>query len=321
MSSPFVSAIQGNGHASGTRPKRSVMTSRLPVTMPIAAPAEDRLSTLLERFPLRAGVFHTGLACGSFDFDPDVKPGHFHLVRSGRALLIDADERTQPIEEPSVVFFPDARSHRLLADCDLELVCATVRFGIAGASPVVGALPAWVIVTLREAPLLAALSELISAEVYSDRPGRQAALNRLCELAVVTVLRFCLDTGLASGSAFAGLADLRLAKALEAMHGQPEREWTLEALARLVGMSRARFASRFREVVQATPGEHLAACRMVKAQQLLRQGGRLKWVAEAVGYASASAFTRAFTRVVGIGPAQWASAAGQAQGRGEGAKI
>ncbi len=272
---------------------------------------EDHLSALLERFPLRAGVFHTGLACGRFEFDRDVKPGHFHLVRSGRAQLIDAGEATRWIDEPSVVFMPDAQTHRLVTDSEVDLVCATVRFGIAGASPVVGALPPLVIVRLADSPLLAALSGLITVEMRSEQPGRQAALNRLCELSVVTVLRFCLDHGLASGGALAGLADARLSKALEAMYLRPEREWSLDELAGLSGMSRARFATRFREAVQATPGEHLAACRVAKAQQLLRQGDRLKSVAEAVGYASASALTRAFTRVVGTAPAQWMSMAGR----------
>ena len=281
-------------------------------------PTEDRLSALLERFPLRAGVFHTGLACGSFDFDRDVKPGHFHLVRGGRAQLIEAGGGVQPIDEPSVVFLPDAETHRLVTDSEVELVCATVRFGIAGASPIVGALPPLVIVKLRDSTLLAALSEFISAEIGSVLPGRQAALNRLCELSVVAVLRFCLDSGLASGGAFAGLADARMTKALAAMHLNPERGWSLDELAGLAGMSRARFASRFREAVQATPGDHLAACRVARAQLLLRQGGQLKTVAEAVGYGSASALTRAFTRVVGSAPAHWLSHVAHGQERASG---
>lgn len=265
----------------------------------------DLLSTLFERFPLRAGVFHSGAVCGSFDFEREVKPGHFHLVRSGRAAIVEDAEVTGTIDEPSVLFFPDARSHRLVAEDGVDLVCATVRFGVAGASPVVGALPARVIVRLRDAPALAALSELTTAEMVSGRPGRQAALNRLCELAVVTVLRHCLETGLASGGALAGLTDARLAKALVAMHREPERPWSLDELAALAGMSRARFATRFREAVQATPGDHLVGCRIAKAQELLRQGSRMKSVAEAVGYASASALTRAFTRCVGNAPAEW----------------
>jgi AraC-like DNA-binding protein len=74
-------------------------------------------------------------------------------------------------------------------------------------------------------------------------------------------------------------------------------------------MSRSRFAQRFREVVGATPGDHIAMCRIAKAQQLLRQGCELKAVAEKVGFASASAFTRAFTRAMGVAPGRWRSSA------------
>ena len=49
-----------------------------------------------------------------------------------------------------------------------------------------------------------------------------------------------------------------------------------------------------RDVVGLAPGQHLAACRVAEAQVLLRQGWRLKQVAERVDYGSASALTRAF---------------------------
>ena len=231
-------------------------------------------------------------------------------MRSGIARLVDPPRGGRWIDEPSVVFMPNADSHRLQSESGVDLVCATVRYGIGGASPVVGALPPVMVVRLRDSPRLAALVELISDEMRPAMAGRQAALNRLCELAVVALLRTCLESGVACASALAGLADAQLSKALEAMHLLPEREWSLDELASLAGMSRARFAVRFREAVQATPGDHLASCRIAKAQQLLRQGGRLKSVAEAVGYASASALTRAFTRVVGNAPAHWLSHVG-----------
>ncbi len=267
--------------------------------------ADDHLSALLERFPLRAGVFHTGEVCGSFNFERGVKPGHFHLMRSGSTRLIDAGHGEHRIDEPSVVFMPNADSHKLESEEGVDLVCATVYFGVGGASPVVGALPALTVVKLRDSSQLASLAALIGDEVTSAMPGRQAALNRLCELAVVAVLRTCLEAGRASGGALAGLADAQLARALVAMHARPEREWSLDELASLAGMSRARFAARFRDAVCATPGEHLAACRIARAQQLLREGARLKTVAETVGYASASALTRAFTRIVGTAPTRW----------------
>jgi transcriptional regulator GlxA family with amidase domain len=130
-------------------------------------------------------------------------------------------------------------------------------------------------------------------------------LNRLCELFVVAVLRVCVEGNLVSGGALAGLADSRLSKALVEMHREPGQLWLLSELAALAGMSRARFADRFHFIVGATPGDHLAACRVSEAQQLLRQGWPLKQVATKVGYASASALTRAFTRIAGTTPTQW----------------
>ena len=155
---------------------------------------EDRLTAVLERFPVRAGIFHTGPVCGTFDFDPEVKPGQFHLVRSGSAELTGI-QGSRRISEPSIIFMPDAASHRLVAESEVELICATLRFGTAGPSPVVGALPSLVVVELADSPRLAAMADLMFDEVRNDKPGRQVVLNRLCELAVVKILRLCLERG------------------------------------------------------------------------------------------------------------------------------
>ena len=265
----------------------------------------DQLSELLERFPLRAGVFHTGAMCGDYHFDRDTRPGHFHLIKSGRVELVHGGDGRHAIAEPSVIFMPDSDTHRLVADAGVEILCASVRFGSGSSSPVVGALPTLLVVPLAEAPVLTSVCHMMFEEAGVERSGRQAALNRLCELAVVAVLRLCLEKKLASNGVLAGLADARLSKALVEIHRQPGREWSLDKLAALAGMSRARFSVRFRAVMGTTPGDHLAACRVAEAQQLLRQGLRLKQVAAQVGYGSASALTRAFTRVVGAAPAHW----------------
>ena len=265
----------------------------------------DHLSDLLECFPLRAGVFQSKLLRGVDDFEGDLKPGHFHVMKSGRLELTSADGERQAIFQPSVIFMPDAGTHRLVADSGAEVLGSTVRFGSGNSSPVVGALPALVVVPLAETRLLETLCDLLFEEAASERVGRQASLNRLCELSVMAVLRHCIEKKLVSGGALAGLADARLSKALAEMHRQPSREWSLSDLAALAGMSRARFAVRFLAVIGATPGDHLLAFRVAEAQQLLRQGWPLKQVADKVGYGSASALTRAFTRIVGSAPSHW----------------
>lgn len=76
-------------------------------------------------------------------------------------------------------------------------------------------------------------------------------------------------------------------------------------MAQLAGMSRARFAVRFREVTGDTPADYLAAWRVMTAQRLLAGGASVKQVADVVGYGSASALSRAFVRRLGLAPGQW----------------
>jgi len=103
----------------------------------------------------------------------------------------------------------------------------------------------------------------------------------------------------------AGLADPRLAKAINAMHAEPARNWSLEELAATAGMSRARFAVKFRDVVGMTPGSYLSEWRLGVAQSLLRQGKPVQLVSDVVGYGSASALSRAFRSQLGLSPTEW----------------
>ena len=122
---------------------------------------------------------------------------------------------------------------------------------------------------------------------------------------MIRLLRHCIDMGLTQGGTLAGLADSRLAKALVEIHANPARKWELKDMAAAAGMSRARFAVRFRDITGETPADYLATWRVMGAQRWLKQGLPLKQVAGEVGYGSASALTRAFVRKLGCSPAEW----------------
>lgn len=114
-----------------------------------------------------------------------------------------------------------------------------------------------------------------------------------------------IEHGLLRSGVVAGLGDAHLAKALNAMHAAPERPWTLQGLADLAGMSRARFAAHFGEVVGEPAIEYLAGWRLSVAQGLLTQGRQVKSIADEVGYGSPNALTRAFTQRLGQTPTEW----------------
>lgn len=266
----------------------------------------DRLAPLLAHFHLSASVFHSGALCGYASYDESEGVGHLHLVDRGTFFLASragGELERQPV--PALVLFARPTSHRLFVPDDDEatLICATVRFGGGGAGdPISRSLPSPLVIDLLAAPALHGIARLLFEEAFSTRCGRQQALDRLAELLLIHVLRHVLSAGLVERGAFSGLGDPQLAKALVAVHAKPAEPWTLERLAQVAGMSRARFAAHFHAVVGQTPGHYVAGYRVALAEAALRRGRPVKHVAADVGYASASALARVVRKRLGVSP-------------------
>lgn len=266
----------------------------------------DRLVELLKRFDLRARVFQSGPLCGPGRFDSADGLGYIHVLRNGVVGLDLPRRPALTIDEPSLFFFVNPTSHRLAPESnEVEMVCATMEFGAGLWNPVARALPDLVRIRLRDLPALDLTLQALFREAEERHCGRQAILDRLMEVVFIQVLRDLMDQKLIQAGLLAGLSDPKLAMAINAMHAEPSRSWSLEDLAATAGMSRARFAARFREVVGLTPGAYLAEWRLGVAQSFLRQGKPVQLVSDLVGYASASALSRAFRSRVGASPTEW----------------
>ena len=270
----------------------------------------DLLAPLLERFELRSRVFYAGNLCSLVNFDAVAGVGHFHLLKAGRLRLTRPGAAVLELRGPSLVFFPRSTQHLLNADPTdgADLVCASVEFGASLGNPLLNELPEPMVLPLSEAPALTSVLEALFLEAFDERSGgRSVALNRLCEVALIYMLRHVVESGLLESGVIAGLADIRIAKAMQAMHVDPARQWTLQDLATLAGMSRARFAAHFSQVVGQPAIEYLANWRLSVAQTFLVQGRQVKRIADEVGYGSPNALTRAFTQKMGLSPMEWLS--------------
>ncbi|CAJ0794176.1 MAG: AraC family transcriptional regulator [Ralstonia sp.] len=267
----------------------------------------ERLSELLNRLSLSAGVFYTGNICGVHGFEKDTRRGHMHLIRHGPVKLIGGRDGCFSITEPTLVFMPSPDAHQLIADEreGADVVCAAIMLGAGRHNPIADSLPSLVLIPLSQLAGAHPLLELLYDEAFSNHCGKQASLDRLCELLMIRVLRYCVDNGITNNGTLSGLADPRLAKVLTAIHGDAAHQWELSEMAQVAGMSRARFALHFRKVVGQTPASYLSSWRLTLAQALLRAGRPLKHVAIEVGYGSASALTRAFSRKLGTSPKAW----------------
>jgi transcriptional regulator GlxA family with amidase domain len=172
-------------------------------------------------------------------------------------------------------------------------------------NPVTLSLPPLVIAELKSIPGAENCMQMLLTEALSEAKGQQAIMDRLCEVLTIHVLRYCIDKGLTEGGALAGLADRRLSKALQVIHQDPSGQLNLDSMADIAGMSRARFAANFKEVIGETPAEYLTLWRLSLCQKLLMTKLPIKQIAAAVGYHSASALTRAFVRKFGCSPTEW----------------
>jgi AraC-like DNA-binding protein len=91
-----------------------------------------------------------------------------------------------------------------------------------------------------------------------------------------------------------------------ALHSNPARDWSLEALAQAAALSRSAFAERFTQYVGHPPMQYLTNWRMQLATNYLRRGTEtVASIANRVGYDSEAAFSRAFKKVVGAPPSEW----------------
>lgn len=265
----------------------------------------DRLYWLLKHFELRARVFQAGPLCNSARYDAGGGLGYIHVLKKGTLKVKTTGQPTLHLDEPSLFFYMNPTTHQLIPQGDIKLVCASFDFGASLNNPLVKALPDVIALKLADVPSLDTALELLFFESSEQHSGRQAVLDRLIEVILVQLLRDLMNENRLDIGLLAGLADPGLARAINAMHAEPQHPWTLESLAQTANMSRARFANRFRETVGVTPGSYLTEWRISIAQSMLRGGKPVQLIANSIGYASASALSRAFSAHVGASPSDW----------------
>ena len=158
---------------------------------------------------------------------------------------------------------------------------------------------------IRGVPRLLQLVRLVGEEAARQDMGRDLILERLVEILLIEALRAAASRDAAPGL-LRGLSDPQIAAALRQMHGNVERAWTVGELARAAGLSRSSFFDRFARLLGVRPMEYLLAWRMAVAKDLLRDERKtLDEVAGRIGYGSASTFSTAFSRHVGVPPGQF----------------
>ncbi len=264
----------------------------------------------------------------------------FHLIARGTCWGHAIGDEPMRLREGDLIVFPQGDAHVLSsapgmrAAPDMEafarastplpmfyelggggperarIVCCFLGCDERPFNPLLSALPAVIhlssVAEGDSAGWLGTLLSMAAQESASSRAGGENVLARLSELMFVETIRQYLEKlPLSQTDWLAGLRDPMVGHALAALHRAPHESWTVDRLARVVGLSRSVLAERFAEMVGQPPMQYLALWRMQLASRLLLEGGSVTAIAAAVGYESESAFSRAFKKLVGQTPATW----------------
>jgi AraC-like DNA-binding protein len=235
-----------------------------------------------------------------------LREGDFVLVPAPFGFTMSSLEATKIGGDPlTVTMLPGETRHgNPDGPTNVRLLVGHFEFASPDAALLVRLLPQ--ILHIRDDKRPATLVRLVADEACAQRPARDMILARLLEVLLLEALRSTTGETAPTGI-LRGLGDPRLAAAIRLLHEQPAKDWTVEQMAQEASLSRSVFFNRFRRTVGVAPMEYLISWRMALAKKLLshRDVG-LQEIAERIGYGSASAFSTAFTRFVGVPPSRFA---------------
>ncbi|MDQ0395600.1 AraC family transcriptional regulator [Labrys monachus] len=240
-----------------------------------------------------------------------LRAGDFYLLTDGRPYCMASDPDA-PLAEATAAFasYRPSDGNLIYGEGKTSSVAVAGRFTFADddMAAMLRVLPPLIHVPAQDvaATPLPLLMTLIKAETGAMNQGGRVAASSLANLVLVHILRAWLAMGKRSASWLAATSDRQIGAALSVMHERVGHDWSLDLLARHVGMSRSLFAKRFAEAVGVPPMTYLLGWRMTIARTALRNGERnITALAERLGYGSPTAFRIAFRREVGESPGRY----------------
>jgi AraC-like DNA-binding protein len=307
------------------------------MTQPITPPS-DAVSEVLRSFAVKSTVFCVSELRAPWAFRVHGEPvAKFHLVLEGSALLVAGTDAVT-LGAGDLVVLPRGVDHTLADDpaspvADLDRLLAdhggnggsSLRYGgggsltrlLCGGFSLADDLSASTLAGLPEvlhvdahtagttwlAPVLDDLNE----ETLNGRPGANAIVAKLADLLLAQALRsWLVDGGRAELADPRLILDGAIAKAVDALNDRSSEAWSVDRLAKHVGLSRTALAVKFRELVGQSPMQYLTDVRLRRAAGSLSTGRQsVGEVARRAGYDSQAAFAKAFKRRFGVTPAAY----------------
>jgi AraC-like DNA-binding protein len=233
--------------------------------------------------------------------------GDAHVLSSAPGMRAPPD--LEMFRQPKNGRLPVSLSINSHASERAQLVCGFLGCDASPFNPLLASLPR-VMHHQNTAGQSAWIEQLVRVavdETSTQTAGGETLRARLSELLFIEVVRrYLANVPREATGWLAGLRDDIVGRSLSALHDRPDRTWSLDDLAKEIGVSRSVLAERFHLFVGVPPMQYLARWRMQLAASMLSGTNvNLAEVAERVGYGSEAALSRAFKRLIGVAPSAW----------------
>jgi AraC-like DNA-binding protein len=302
----------------------------------------DLLRDIMESLRTKGRIHGRLELRGPFGFRVPIEMGHFFIITRGCCFLRTTDESPLRLEVGDFAFLPTSTPCSLLSAVDVEeirgfndeesesyarsrvihfdgkmgtpvsLVSGCFTFSSPESRLLVEHLPAAVHLQASGAqatPWTHGIIQLIVNETMHHRLGSTTVIDRLAEVLFVHALRDYFERPRPNQSQnwLRAMADAKIGSSLNRIHSDLAHNWTVQDLAKSVGMSRSAFAAKFKSTVGTTPLDHLTQRRMLRAAGMISEttDARIDMIAAAVGYESESSFRKAFRNVMGSSPSEY----------------
>jgi len=238
-----------------------------------------------------------------------LRAGNCLLLPHGRPFLIASDLALPPVDARTIIASIERYQGVLTVTPGEDFFLLGSHFALEGdARFLLDVLPPIVILKdeAQQESVRWAVERMLR-EMRDFQPGGTLVAQQVAYTLLVEALRLhsADDARRGSGWLFA-LADPRMRTVLTLIHQSPAHDWTLEELARSVGMSRTAFAQNFRGRVGESPMAYIRRWRMtLAANRIQDKRESIASVAPSLGYQSESAFSAAFKRHWGRAPRQY----------------
>lgn len=232
----------------------------------------------------------------------------FHVVTSGTASVHVNNKKIFELNKGDIALMSRGCHHVIKqSQAKLTLVSGAYQFWNEPIHPFFKEIPDWFVIKADEIESFSGLQmsmNLLLQEISKPQVGSERIVQSLLDVIFSMILRKVVEMkSLETQTWSHALQDQAIRHSLELMHLDIKKEWSVETLAKQVGLSRAGFALKFKKSLGDTPLHYLTGLRMQKAMELLADTTQnIESVADAVGYKDPFGFSKVFKKVVGLPP-------------------